>query len=312
MITLLTIVISIIALGLPFGLLKKSTYLNDNNESNPTGIAKLVGVIIIAIVLGFINPFDIERIDTGHVGIKVDQTGGNKESGIEYARGWVIYNSWISKVYEFPVYQQHVDYEEATVITKGGFQTTIKPSLNYSLNSGSVDNMFQNLRLPIKEIEQGWLRNAIVSSVNDVANTFTVDSVFNHRAEFENAILRECNKRVSNWFTVSQLRTNIVPPPALAKSIEDKTKAIQEVQVAENQRAVAIAEAERKIAEAKGDSAQAVIKAAGRAEAIKKEQLSLTALYIQYINSQKWDGHYPSVMAGNSGTILQLPAMGKE
>ncbi len=34
--------------------------------------------------------------------------------------------------------------------------------------------MFQNLRVDIKTAEQGWLKNAIISSVNDVANLFII------------------------------------------------------------------------------------------------------------------------------------------
>ena len=41
--------------------------------------------------------------------------------------------------------------------------------------------MFKNLRVGVKDMEQGWLKNAIVGSVNDVANRYTVDSIFNHR-----------------------------------------------------------------------------------------------------------------------------------
>jgi regulator of protease activity HflC (stomatin/prohibitin superfamily) len=118
---------------------------------------------------------------------------------------------------------------------------------------------------------------------------------------------------VSKWFNVSQLRTNIVPPAEISESIVAKTRAIQEVQVAENRRQVAVAEAERKIAEARGDSAQAVIQAAGRAEAIRREQLSLTSLYIEYIKIQKWSGQVPTTVAGgNSGFLIQLPKEGKE
>lgn len=82
--------------------------------------------------------------------------------------------------------------------------------------------------------------------------------------------------------------------------------------MAENQRQVAVAEAERKIAEARGDSAQAVIQASGRAEAIKKEQLSLTPLYIEYIKIQKWSGQVPTTVAGgNSGFMIKLPKDGE-
>lgn len=269
-----------------------------------------LSIIALFIVIAIINPFTMERVDAGHVGIKVNLTGDNRGiSKFEYKTGWVIYNTWVSKLYEFPTFQQHIDYPEQSVITKGGFEATIKPSFNYSLNPGSIGNMFQNLRLSVKEVEQGWLKNAIISSVNDVANLYEVDAIFNHRAEFEQAIIRECNKRVGQWFNISQLRTNIQPPQALQEAIERKTKAIQEAQAAENQKLVAIAEAERKIAVARGDSAAAVIEAAGEAEAIRRKQVALTPTYIEFIRVQKWNGEYPKTMAGSGANFLmQLPA----
>ena len=269
-----------------------------------------ISIVGLFILFALINPFTLERVDAGHVGIKVNLTGDNRGvSKFEYKTGWVIYNTWVSKLYEFPTFQQHIDYPEQSVITKGGFEATIKPSFNYSLNPGSIGIMFQNLRLSVKEVEQGWLKNAIISSVNDVANLYEVDAIFNHRAEFEQAIIRECNKRVGQWFSISQLRTNIQPPQALQEAIEKKTKAIQEAQAAENQKFVAIAEAERKIAVARGDSAAAVIEAAGEAEAIRRKQLSLTPTYIEFIRVQKWNGEYPKTMAGSGANFLmQLPA----
>lgn len=269
-----------------------------------------LSIVALFIVIAMINPFRLERVDAGHVGIKVNLTGDNRGiSKFEYKTGWVIYNTWVSKLYEFPTFQQHIDYPEQSVITKGGFEATIKPSFNYSLNPGSIGNMFQNLRLSVKEVEQGWLKNAIISSVNDVANLYEVDAIFNHRAEFEQAIIRECNKRVGQWFNISQLRTNIQPPQALQEAIERKTKAIQEAQAAENQKLVAIAEAERKIAVARGDSAAAVIEAAGEAEAIRRKQVALTPTYIEFIRVQKWNGEYPKTMAGSGANFLmQLPA----
>ncbi|HEU4472304.1 MAG TPA: SPFH domain-containing protein [Flavisolibacter sp.] len=265
--------------------------------------------LLLFVALAIINPFKIERVDAGHVGIKVNLTGDNRGiSKFEYKTGWVVFNSWVSTLYEFPTFQQHIDYPEQSVITKGGFEATIKPSFNYSLNPGMIGEMFQNLRLSVKEVEQGWLKNAIISSVNDVANLYEVDEIFNKRAEFEVSIISECNKRVGRWFNISQLRTNIQPPQALQEAIERKTKAIQEAQAAENQKLVAIAEAERKIAEARGDSASAVIQAAGEAESIRRKQLALTPTYIEFIKAQKWDGKYPSTLAGNGANFLmQLP-----
>jgi regulator of protease activity HflC (stomatin/prohibitin superfamily) len=314
MISLIVFVLAAIVAGLFFGILKKSTYVNEDGRFKPVSLVRAVAVMLIAFIIVAINPINVERIDAGHVGIKVSNVGDNRGVGrTEYVTGWVFYNSWISRIYEFPIHQQHIDYEAADIVTKGGFRATIKPSFNYSINAGNVADMFQNLRVGVNEMEQGWLKNAIVGSVNDVANRYTVDSIFNHREEFESDIVKECNKRVAKWFNVSQLRTNIVPPAEISESIVAKTRAIQEVQVAENRRQVAVAEAERKIAEARGDSAQAVIQAAGRAEAIKREQLSLTSLYIDYIKIQKWSGQVPTTVAGgNSSFLIQLPKDAKE
>jgi hypothetical protein len=312
MIGLIFFVFAFVIVSLILQAFKIQSYRDSEGRFKFAGLWRPVAALILASIIAAINPVDIERIDAGHVGIKVSNIGDNRGVGkTEYVTGWVFYNSWISRIYEFPIHQQHIEYEEADIVTKGGFRATIKPSFNYSINAGNVANMFQNLRVGVKEMEQGWLKNAIVGSVNDVANRYTVDSIFNHREEFESSIVKECNKRVSQWFNVSQLRTNIVPPKEISESIIAKTRAIQEVQVAENQRQVAVAEAERKIAEARGDSAQAVIQAAGRAEAIKKEQLSLTPLYIEYIKIQKWSGQVPTTVAGgNSGFLIQLPKEG--
>ncbi|MBC7950105.1 MAG: hypothetical protein H7Y42_19635 [Chitinophagaceae bacterium] len=307
MIGIITFLIAFVIIGLSLQAFRRSSYKDTTGRSRLKGSWRLLVAFLLALLVAAINPIDVERIDAGHVGIKVSNVGDNRGVGkTEYVTGWVFYNSWISRIYEFPIHQQHIDYEEADIVTRGGFRATIKPSFNYSINAGNVADMFQNLRVGVKEMEQGWLKNAIVGSVNDVANRYTVDSIFNHREEFESAIISECNKRVSQWFNVSQLRTNIVPPTEISETIIAKTRAIQEVQVAENQRQVAVAEAERKIAQARGDSAKAVIEAAGRAEAIKKEQLSLTPLYIEYIKIQKWNGEVPSTVAGaNSGFLIQ-------
>ncbi|KIC95839.1 SPFH domain-containing protein [Flavihumibacter solisilvae] len=309
MISFVIFLLALFILSIVFQLFRRRMYFDDAGKFRAISIWRPVVVLILAILITIINPIDMERIDAGHVGIKVSNIGDNRGVGkTEYVTGWVFYNAWISRIYEFPIHQQHIDFEEADIVTRGGFRATIKPSFNYSINAGNVADMFQNLRVGVKEMELGWLKNAIIGSVNDVANRYTVDSIFNHREEFEASIVKECNKRVSQWFNVSQLRTNIIPPKEISESIVAKTRAIQEVQVAENQRQVAIAEAERKIAEARGDSAQAVIQASGRAEAIKREQLSLTPLYIEYVKIQKWSGQVPTTVAGgNSGFLIQLP-----
>lgn len=314
MITTFIITLSLcIAVGV---LLANRSKAEDNFSSF---ISLPIAIAVLGILVAFIQPFSLERVDAGHIGIKVNLTGDDRGvSDYSYKTGWVTYNSWTEMLYEFPTFQQHIEYDSVNVITKGGFSATIRPTFNYNLVSSAVGDMFTNLRLDVKQVEQGWLQTAIVGSVNDVANKWAVDDIFNNREQFETAIVAECNKRVSKWFTVSQLRTNIVPPPALQASITEKTKQIQLAQ-GELQKAItAEANAKVKIANARGDSAQAVIKASGEAQAwvitakgeadaMKLKQQQLSSLYIEYIKASNWDGKYPTTMlGGNSSALLNL------
>ncbi len=186
------------------------------SQDSPKALTTGIAIAIVGVVIAFVQPYSVEKIDSGYKGLKISLVGSQRGvTNYQYKTGWVVYNSWTEQVKEFPLYQQHIEYDDQVVITKGGFSATIKPTFNYSLKENNIGDMFVNLRLDIKSIEQGWLKNAIVGAVNDEANKWEVDSIFSHRQEFEAAIVVECNKRLTRWFDVSQLRTNITPPEAL-------------------------------------------------------------------------------------------------
>lgn len=282
-------------------------HYGNSKKFNMVWLIKPIGIFLLGILLSIVQPFKIERVDAGHKGIVVNLSGSDRGvATYQYTTGWVVYNSWFKQVLEFPTYQQHIEYDDQVVITKGGFSATIKPSFNYSLKSTSIGDMFENLRLGVKEIEQGWLKNAIVGSVNDEANKWEVDSIFSNRQQFEAAIVVECNKRLTKWFDVSQLRTNITPPEALQESIIAKTKAIQQAEASEQQAIAAIAEGKRKVAVAKADSAETVINASAKARAMDLTQQKLTPLFVEYKKVERWDGQLPSTIAGGQGTFLNI------
>ncbi len=114
------------------------------------------------------------------------------------------------------------------------------------------------------------------------------------------------NKRLSKWFNVSQLRTNIVPPESLQEAIIAKTKAIQQAEAAEQQALTAFADGKRKVAVARADSAETIIKANASALSMKIKQRELTPLYVEFLKAQAWDGKLPTTVAGGSGTFLNI------
>lgn len=277
------------------------------SQDSPKALTTGIAIAIVGVVIAFVQPYSVEKIDSGYKGLKISLVGTQRGvTNYQYKTGWVVYNSWTEQVKEFPLYQQHIEYDDQVVITKGGFSATIKPTFNYSLKENNIGDMFVNLRLDIKSIEQGWLKNAIVGAVNDEANKWEVDSIFSHRQEFEAAIVVECNKRLTRWFDVSQLRTNITPPEALQEAIISKTKAIQQAEASEQQALTAIAEGKRKVAVARADSAETIINAKAAALAIKLKQMELTPMYIEYTKASKWDGVLPTTVAGGAGTFLNV------
>ena len=313
------IILTVIVVAIGYSVANKSKFYDKDGYFEARGLVKPIVMLVTGLLVALIQPFSLDRVDAGSIGLKVNLTGDSRGvSDYTYKTGWVTYNSWTENLYQFPTFQQHIEYPDQSVITKGGFQAIIKPSFNYNIISTSVGDMFVNLRVDVKQVEQGWLKTAIIGSVNDVANKWSVDDIFNDREKFESAIVLECNKRVSKWFNVSQLRTNIMPPPALQEAINNKTKAIQEAQGEIQKALVADAQAKVKIANAKGDSARVVITASGKAksvvieataeaEAMRLKQLRLNPLYNDYIRATNWDGKYPTTMlGGNTQALMQL------
>ena len=280
---------------------------NATEKFRPIWLLKGIAIFIIGLIVASIQPYAFERVDAGHVGIKVNLTGDSRGvSKYEYKTGWVLYNTWTENMYEFPTFQQHIEFDQQQVITKGGFPADIKPSFNYALKPNAVGDMFQNLRIDIKQVEQGWLKTAIVGAVNDVANTWEIDSIFGHRQGFEAAIVAECNLRLSKWFTVSQMRSNIIPPEALQEAIVAKTRSVQQAEASIQQALAAEADGKRKIAIARADSAETIINASAKARAMDLTQQKLTPLFVEYKKIEKWDGQLPTTMAGGSGTFLNI------
>lgn len=312
MISGIIFVVCLIVAGLIFikgekTVVKKDRWGDDREVANTSLIVKVVSIFVIAIIASIAQPFAIEKVDSGYKGIKVSLVGSQRGvTNYQYKTGWVVYNTWTEQMLEFPTFQQHIEYDDQQVITKGGFPATIKPTFNYSLKEANIGDMFVNLRLDVKQVEQGWLKNAIIGAVNDVANTWEVDSIFGHRQQFEASIVAECNVRLAKWFNVSQLRTNITPPEALQEAIISKTKAIQQAEASEQQALTAIAEGKRKVAVARADSAETIINAQAAALAIKIKQNQLSPLYIEYVKWNAWDGKLPTTVTGGSGTLLNI------
>lgn len=312
MLSVLAFLLVLTVLGISFGVFRISSY-HENGHLVHGKVIKAAFVLILAIVGGFVNPIEVQRIDAGNVGVKIDRVGNNK--GVPIAipvKGWVFYNSWVSDIKEYSIGQNHVDCEAFTVTCKGGFPVTVKPSYNYALKPDKAADLYINLLKgnDFSSLKDTWLKTAHQLALSNATNAYAIDSMFNHKQHYNEDVAREMNKEMSKYFEVSQINPGVTPPQELADVIRNKTEAIQKAQQAELDKITADANAQTKMANARGDSAEKVINALADAEVIRLKTKELSGSYVEYI---KWKDaspnlpRVPSTMLGSSTSVLYSP-----
>lgn len=271
-------------------------------------ILKYVAIIIALLIAAVVQPFTYENIDAGNVGIKINLYGTDRGvDNITIVTGRVWYNTWTTKIVEFPTYTQSVDYDPFVVTTKDAAEFKVDPKLNYHVNPTMVPQIYRQYRKPLGEIEQQFMRNTIYDAYRIVANSFSSDSVMSNRERFEDRIQTILTKNLSkDGFVYDQLTSAITPPESLRQMIDEKNASIQARLKAENQAKQADAEAKVKVATAQGEAQALLVRAKSEAEANRLRQASLTPMLIQQEWIKKWDGKLPTTQAGGN-TSLMMP-----
>jgi len=229
--------------------------------------------VITGSVLGFIALIFLfmscERIDAGHVGVKVNQYGDNKGvDDVVAVTGMVFYNPLTTKVYEF--------------------------IMNYSVQREKVPAIFSKYRRPLEDIEEGFLKTAVYDAFRLATNKYTADELIGNRQGYEVEVRRLLDGQLlKEGFVINQFTSNLVYPETFKKSIEAKNNAVQAALRAENEVKTAEAQAKIKVATAEGNAQALITSAKAEAEANRMKQQTLTPLLIQLEYVNKWDGKLP-------------------
>jgi len=283
-------------------------FQENNKKPLVKRIIKYGLIFIVFLIFLVIQPFTYENIDAGNVGIKINLYGSDRGvDNITIVTGRVWYNSWTTKIVEFPTYTQSVDYDPFVVTTKDAAEFKVDPKLNYHVNAAMVPQIYRQYRKPLSEIEQQFMRNTIYDAYRIVANSFSSDSVMSNREKFEDRIQNILTKNLNkDGFIYDQLTSAITPPESLRQMIDEKNASIQARLKAENQAKQADAEAKVKVATATGEAQALLVRAKAEAEANRLKQSALTPMLIQQEWIQKWDGKLPTTQAGGN-TSLMMP-----
>jgi hypothetical protein len=234
------------------------------------------------------------RVGPGYEGLKVSLAGGDKGTAkTEPIFGWTTYFPLTTQVVKVNVRNQHFITEEITVQAKGGTNVEVHPSFNYRVTPGKIDSLYLMWGVTDDQQIQGKLLEAsLLTTLREQTNTFTIDSLLNNRSSYDFALEAEMNRKLAPYVTLSQFTSGVKPDKQMADAIADKSSSIQRAIAAENKKRETSALAELEVINARKDSSVAVIEASGKAEAIRKEQLYLTPLYVEYT---KWNKANPDV-----------------
>lgn len=269
---------------------------------------KLIVIGVLAFIFMAVMFNSCERIDAGHVGVKVNLYGDGKGvDDVTECTGMVFYNPFSTKIYEFPTFIQHKEYTEDNsfvVNSKDGSEFHVSPIVNYSVQRDKVPYIFGKYRRELGSIEEGFLKTTIYDAFRMTANAYTAEDLISNRQEFENKVRASLDAALlKEGFVISQLTSNLAYPETFKKAIEAKNNAVQTALTAENQVKTAEANAKIQVAKAQGEADAMLATAKAEAEAYRLKQQTLTPMLLQQMWIEKWDGQLPTTQLG-SGTNM--------
>ena len=269
-------------------------------------MTKLAGFGVLALFAMVFLFKSCERIDAGHVGVKVNLYGDNKGvSDVTEVTGMVFYNPITHNIYEFPTFIQHKEYtgENSFVVnSKDGSEFHVSPIINYSVQREKVPTIFAKYRRSLEQIEEGFLKTAVFDAFRLATNKYTADELISNRAQFEVEVRKLLESQLlKEGFVVNQFTSNLIYPESFKEAINAKNNAVQAALRAENEVKTAEAQAKIKVATAEGNAQAMLTSAKAEAEANRMKQQTLTPLLLQLEYINKWDGKLPVY-----GTVPQM------
>lgn len=241
-------------------------------------------LMLLVAVMAMVGMSSCEKVDAGHEGILVNLYGDDKGVGdVSMCTGMVWYNPFTQSVYEYPTFVQTVDYEPFTINAKDGSEFTVDPTISLKIVDGKSPLVFKKYRKELKDVINGTLYNYVKNAFRIQLNNFTTDYIVSNRDSIESAIERYlAADLLRENFQLEQLTSGLKYPAVIVEAVNAKNKAIQEAQKAQNE--VAVAEANAK---------SLLVAAQAEAEANRLKQQALPPQILEKMWIEKWDGKLP-------------------
>lgn len=264
---------------------------------------KLIAVVVSLFLCTIVGCSTCTLVGPKEAGFKVERGGSYRGvSNIPLITGYNFYIPWLETVEKVPTTMYHIVWSDdknegdasdqsITIFCNGGAGFHVNVGLNVSVIATEVPKMWIRWgTLDIDDIMKTYIRNTVRGDMQNVSSTMSVDSILNNFSSLESACRIVIQDSLLHYgfhldgFNI--LSKPVAVNPALEKAIDDKVVAKQLAEKAVMELQTHIADANKKAADARGDSSYNVIEALGKAEAIKALQSQITTQYVEYV---KWN-----------------------
>lgn len=289
-------------------------------------LQQLVLGLLVLVCLAFVGCATTNRIDAGHVGIRVSLAGTSRGvQDIPVVSGWVFYNPLTEQIVEFPTSVQNITWtksptegspqDDSITFSSGeGVNINADIGLSFHIDPAKAPHLYMRFRENnLMRLAGGYVRNAVREAFNDVASKMPVQEIY---GSGKGKLLLDVTHRLQeklgpDGFLLDQITINggLRLPENVAQAINRAMEATQNSIQAENRVRQVKAEADQAIAKALGEAEAARTKAKGEADALliraraeaKANQiirLSTTGAVLQYRALERWNGKLPTVNGG--------------
>lgn len=244
---------------------------------------------VIAVVVLIFGASSVTTVESGNRGVLL-QLGEVKSTIFE--EGFHFKLPFIQTVQQIEVRVQKEESEQ-TAASKDLQMVTTKVAVNFSLEPGSVNKLFQEVGMDYKS---RVVEPAIAEALKAITAQYTAEELITKRPE----VSAQVKDMLANKLTKYYMKLEDINIKEFAFS-EEFNKAIESKQTAE-QNAL---KAERDLERIKIEAEQQITQAKAEAEALKLKKQEVTAeliklkeIEVQEKAVEKWDGHLPNVTGG--------------
>ena len=261
-------------------------------------LGKAVAVAFPLFVIEAITWNSVVIIQAGHRGVVFDKFKGLKPVALGEGLNFIV--PYLEDVYVYDVRLQKVEFE-ATAASKDLQSVSTKVALNYRPHADTVAELHRTIGIDYAE---KIIHPAVQEAVKATTALYTAEELITRREE----VKKKIQELLQNQMAPAKLDltetyiTDFQFSQDFAHAVESKQIAEQQAFKAQRDLERIKIEAEQKIATAQAEAKSLAL----QRDAITTNLIELRRIEAQRLAIDKWDGHLPQTMLGNSTPIIDL------